>query len=589
MRLAQPVITRHKPLVLIVGLTALCLPVTGLPVTATAAAPAVLRVGSWHGKAGSYTSVQAAVRAAKPGDWVLVGPGDYKENGYPGMKETAGVLITTPRVHLRGMDRNAVVIDGTVPGSAKCSAREADQRITKDGHNGVVAFGADGISIENLTACNYLTGTDGGEGNEIWFNGGDGTGHVGMGPFSGDYITGTSTYSKGTSNPRGEYGIFTSNSRGPGLIDHSYASNMGDSAYYIGACPDCNQVLRHAHGEFSALGYSGTNSGGRLIIEDSEFDNNKTGATTNSQNNDDAPSPQNGACPSGAQSPTGNGICNVWRNNSFHDNNNPNVPGVGEGLAGGAPVGTGLVFAGTENVAASHNRFANNGGWGIVVTDLPDQENPPTDIGQNCQGGTYTIPPGTPGQDPLCYYPAFGNAVMDNVFEHNGSFGNPTNGDIVLFHAPAFDPVGAPGNCVSGNTDSAGVTSDPPQVQSLPTYSDCASRSPNAGNPNPLVAAQLNCAGGILASCPNAPGATYPRTTTVSLHLPPAQLSMPNPCAGVPTNPWCPKSVAVKPPGKTGGGILAGTGLNAPLAVLGLSVLGLTLGLVATRRRKVPR
>ena len=573
-----------RPALAALALTAAALPLTG---SASATSPAVLRVGSWHGKAGPYRSVQDAVRKAKPGDWVLVGPGDYKENGYPGMEEAAGVLITTPGVHLRGMDRNQVVIDGTVNGSPRCSAREADQRIGKDGRNGVVALKSDGASIENLTVCNYLTGTSGGAGNEIWFNGGDGSGKVGMGPFSGDYLTGTSTFSKGTKNPRGQYGIFTSNARGPGLIDHSYASNMGDSAYYIGACPDCNQVLRHAHGEFSALGYSGTNSGGRLIIEDSEFDQNKTGATTNSQNNDDAPSPQNGACPSGAQSPTGNGICNVWRNNYFHDNNNPNVPGVGEGLAGGAPVGAGLVLAGTENVAASHNRFAHNGGWGIVVTDLPDQESPPTDIGQNCQGGTYTIPPGTPGQDPLCYYPAFGNAIMNNVFESNGAFGNPTNGDMVLFHAPAFDPVGSPGNCFSGNTDAAGLTSDPVQVQSLPTYNNCTARTANAGDPNPVVAAQLNCAGGILATCPDAPGATYPRLTTVRISMPAAQVTMPNPCKGVPHNPWCPAAVAAKAPSlKPAAGPLAMTGLSTPAAAVAAALLLGGLMLWTLRRRQ---
>ncbi|MCU1587418.1 MAG: hypothetical protein JWN31_911 [Frankiales bacterium] len=539
----------------------------------------MLRVGTWHGSTGSYTSVQAAVRAAKPGDWVLVAPGDYKENGYPGMKEAAGVLITTPHLHLRGMDRNRVVIDGTLKGSATCSGKKADQRITTEGHNGVVAFLVDGVSIENLTACNYLTGTGGGEGNEIWFNGGDGSGKVGMGAFSADYVTGTSSYSNGTKNPRGEYGIFTSNSRGPGLIDHSYASNMGDSDYYIGACADCNQVLRHAHGEFGALGYSGTNSGGRLVIEDSEFDQNKTGATTNSQNNDDAPSPQNGACPTGATSPLGNGICNIWRNNYFHDNNNPNVPGVGEGLAGGAPVGAGLVFAGTENVAASHNRFEGNGGWGIVITDLPDQESPPSDIGQNCQGGTYAIPPGTPGQDPLCYFPAYGNAVMDNAFKNNGTFGNPTNGDIAMFNVVAMDPPGAKGDCASGNSDPAGVTSEPLLVQTLPTYNDCQARSTNLGNPNPALAAQLNCAGGILASCPNLPVvADYPRTTTVTLHLPPAQPTMPDPCAGVPANPWCPAAiVAGHKPVRGGGGGLAGTGLPTPAADVALGVIVLAL------------
>ena len=175
---------------------------------------------------------------------------------------------------------------------------------------------------------------------------------------------------------------------------------------------------------------------------------------------------------------------------------------------------------------------------------------------------------------------------MDNTFENNGTFGNPTNGDIVLFHAPAFDPIGAAGNCVSGNSDAGGLTSDPAQVQVLPTYNDCQGRTTNAGNPNPVVAAQLNCAGGILASCPDLPAATYPRTTTVTLHLPPAQASMPDPCVGVPSNPWCPRTVAASAPGKSHGGVLAGTGIDVRLAALGLAVLSLGLVLTVARRRR---
>ena len=35
-------------------------------------------MGTYKGIAGQYKSIQAAVNAAKPGDWILVGPGDYK-------------------------------------------------------------------------------------------------------------------------------------------------------------------------------------------------------------------------------------------------------------------------------------------------------------------------------------------------------------------------------------------------------------------------------------------------------------------------------------------------------------------------------
>ena len=41
----------------------------------------VLQVGTYQGKAGQYSTIQAAVNAAQPGDWILIGPGTYPEKG----------------------------------------------------------------------------------------------------------------------------------------------------------------------------------------------------------------------------------------------------------------------------------------------------------------------------------------------------------------------------------------------------------------------------------------------------------------------------------------------------------------------------
>src|SRR5438309_7250711 len=120
-----------------------------------ARAPHVLLVGTYNGVPGQFRSIQAAVRAARPGDWVLVGPGDYKENGYRNEVEPAGVLITTPDVHLRGMNRNTVVVDGTRPGAPQCSSKASDQGPLA--RNGVEVWEANNTWIENLTVCNYLT------------------------------------------------------------------------------------------------------------------------------------------------------------------------------------------------------------------------------------------------------------------------------------------------------------------------------------------------------------------------------------------------------------------------------------------------
>src|SRR5438034_8960725 len=98
---------------------------------------AVRRVGTWNGVPGQFTSIQSAVNAAHPGDWILVGPGDYHEQGVSGADEPAGVLVRTPWLHLRGMDRNTVIVDGTKPGAAPCSGRAEDQQTTDKGRNGI--------------------------------------------------------------------------------------------------------------------------------------------------------------------------------------------------------------------------------------------------------------------------------------------------------------------------------------------------------------------------------------------------------------------------------------------------------------------
>src|SRR5436190_1463280 len=340
----------------------------------------VLRVGRWHGVQGQFKTIQAAVDAAHKGDWILVGPGDYHERAdftkrhhAPGDESGAGVLIKKNGLHLRGMNRNRVVVDGTKPGSPECSSRLHDQSFgpkgdggKRVGRNGIVIDKADGVWIENLTACNFL-----GEGNQIWWNGGDGTGKIGMSSWYGSFLTTTSTYFN-AKKPFATYGIFASNARGPGMLTDSYGSNMEDSAFYVGACHPCNATLDRLHAEFNTDGYSGTNSSG-VLLQNSEFDNNTQGLTTNSQNNDDQPSPQLGS---------------TFTSNYVHDNNNPNVPHAKGTLH---VVGTGIAIPGGRNNVLRDNRFENNGAWGVLLIPFIDQGVPPKIA--HCKGGSATKGP----------------------------------------------------------------------------------------------------------------------------------------------------------------------------------------------------
>jgi hypothetical protein len=494
--------------------------------------PRVLRVGAFHGKRGQFNTIQAAVDKAHAGDWILVAPGDYHEradlakplNGAP----PAGVLIRKPHLHLRGMNRNGVTVDGTKLGFSRCSRKPnaqysgAPENGAAIGRNGIVAYKVSGVSIENLTVCNFLGGS-GENGNEIWWNGGDGSGKIGMARFRGAYLNATSTF-YGGEETAATYGIFTSNARGPGVWAQVYASNFNDAGFYEGACrQECNLTMRKSWSQYSALGYSGTNAGGKLVVEESEFDHNRDGFDTNSQNNDDAPSPQDGSCPGGATSPITQTIsCWVFMDNYVHDNNNPNTPGAG--VAGSAPVGTGISISGGRFDTVMGNRIVHNGAWGVLLVPFPDTDTPPPVA--HCQGGVET---GALGFG--CLYDDWGNQIFENQFSRNGFFGNPTNGDIGQITFFGGNPV----NCLRRNKLPDGVS-----PESL-LGNTCGTAG--SGDINQPLLEQVECNTQILSTKPCPPGSEYPRATAVQMHsLPKAKKlpTMPDPCSGVPVNPWCP-------------------------------------------------
>jgi hypothetical protein len=212
--------------------------------------------------------------------------------------------------------------------------------------------------------------------------------------------------------------------------------------------------------------------------------------------------------------------------NYVHDNNNPNVPSSGAAAAG--PVGTGVSVSGGRNDTVMNNRFVNNGAWGTIFVPYPDTETPPSNA-PACAGGT--------GSGSTCNYDDWGNALLHNTYTHNGFFGNDTNGDFAEITTEPGHPI----NCYVGNTDTSGtVTSSPSNLQT--TNSNCGQMA-LAPDTNPAFTSQVLCDSqfaGPGTPCP--PGANYPRRQQVIMHpLPAAKdlTTMPNPCAGVPANPWC--------------------------------------------------
>jgi hypothetical protein len=518
----------------------------------------VFAVGTFNGVPGNVTSsgtptvatIQRAVDEAEawanahhcgsaPCDtYVLLAPGDYKTVASeiapaPPDQDAAGVLIDTDNVWLVGMQRDQVIIDGTAAGPP-CSAEQDDQvfgptSAPHEGLNGVMVYKASGTWVENLTVCNFVNGTggDGGAGNQIWWNGGANSGTVytdTQGGYHGNYLTATSTYypgedvATGTSTELGasaedlaaSYGIFSSNWNG-GEWNQGYASNFNDSGYYIGACQDeCNQTVDHAWSEFNALGYSGSNSGGRLLVEHSVFDSNEDGFDTNSQNGDNPP-PQNGACPPGVTPPVaGAPTCWVFTHNILMNNNDPNVPTYGSAAAG--PVGTGMSLSGARNDTVMDNTFVDNGSWGTIVVPYPDS-------GPPCSGGLQILPGSldNPLSDFVCFFDEYGDHVIDNHYDHNGFFGNPTNGDIA-----AVNVLPDPNDCFSGNTDPNGLTTSPPLAELL--YPTC-NPNPTVPDLNLLFLDQVACASGtinvvgpITGKQLCLPGSSYPRQSEIVMH-----------------------------------------------------------------------
>jgi hypothetical protein len=301
-----------------------------------------------------YDTIQEAVDAAAPGDLVLLEPGTYEE----------AVTVETDELTIRGLDRNEVILDGNF---------ELD--------NGIRVAGANGVAIENMTARNYTQ-------NGFFWTGVEG--------YRGSYLT---TYRIG------DYGVYAYDST-QGLLEHSYASGSPDAGFYIGQCYPCDAVIDDVVSEFNGLGYSGTNSGGNLLIVNSTFRNNRAGIVPNSGSYE---------------------LCYPEREttivgNIVHSNSNAETPAIDVAFDA---QGNGILVAGGTHNTIERNLVYDHDltGIGLVPfpeTDANDVAPPPENDDMPCSEAR-NLPTADPADIPetVLWNPR-GNEVVGNVIEESG-------------------------------------------------------------------------------------------------------------------------------------------------------------------------
>ena len=503
--------------------------------TRPADAARVLLVGTFNGHAGKYTVDPVGGNAARAGDWILVAPGDYHETA--DTTGPASEYVVVGRLRRRAHQH-------VEPSPARHEPQLGDRRRDQAGwlapavrarpsRTSAASAPTASPTVATASSCGRPTAS---------------ASTTSRCATSSRATSRRATRSGGTAAPtparsvctgipgqlphrhldllqRGPTARSTGSSRrtrqGPATWTTTYASNFNDSGMYVGACLQlCDITIDHAWMEYNALGYSGTNSGGAIVIEHSEFDNNQDGLDTNTQIAGDPPRPAERRCPNNGISPiTHTHSCWVFEHNNVHDNNNPNVPAAGSAAAGPGRHRHDALRRAQRHGHGQHLREQRR--LGRPVRPLPRQRH--ADPGQTCAGtgGVQTAGLG-------CVYDPEGNALLHNTFSHNGFFGNPTNGDFGQITISAHQPS----NCYAGNTAPDGSA-----PANLETPQPTAAVPPTAANTGGALLAQVLCDTGF-GTCPA--GAKYPKPTGVVMHpLPKTLASMPNPCAGVPANAWC--------------------------------------------------
>ena len=358
----------------------------------------VLMVGNYGGYDSKFQTIQAAIDAAVPGDYILVAPGQYYENS----NGLNGIVLNKPNIHLIGLSDSSVIISGEPlqPRSKPCtvatSAQQPNYSIPQ-ASNGITVL-ATNDSLENLTVCNFVTSNISSGGAQINVIN-TGSGFPIKLNISNVNLTSNFQISNSpvTTLPSAVFGIKTEGTVSVN-INNSNLYNLSGAGIYVKNCTRCTFNINNVTvaNSFSGVVFEGDS--GMFRVTNSNFDNNFSGLDLLSNNQ--AELLVNNVCDFMQQSNSTdtNSWCFIIKNNKFIETNLSSVPSVtnfnisnisNQSNSGGQlpspntydqfnlngafpnlPYGIGIGILGSRGVTVSNNSFYGNNLWALVSADI---------------------------------------------------------------------------------------------------------------------------------------------------------------------------------------------------------------------------